>query len=256
MDQKLVCLNNRTNMKFQINHKSSIPLHYQVEELLRKMVATPEFKEGAFFPKEVELANRLGVSRNTIRQATNKLQHEGLIVRKKGVGTKVAVKKPLATGLDHWYSFTQEMKEKGISVINLELKVEWVIPEKKLVDFFNIPKNTKVLKLSKLKGTSGYPIVYFESYFHPRIGVNDKDDFDIPLYTMLEKKYGIVVVRSAENISAKLAKTIGKKLKIPASEPVLFRERFVYDIGDRPIEYNLGYYSSDKFIYSIDIKKA
>src|SRR6185503_16067466 len=142
-------------MKFQINHKSKIPLHFQVEELLRKMVVSPEFKDGAFFPKEVELANRLGVSRNTIRQATNKLQHEGLIIRKKGVGTKTAHKKPLATGLDHWYSFTQEMKEKGIQVINLELKIEWVVADKKLASFFNILKNTKVLKLSKLKGTAG-----------------------------------------------------------------------------------------------------
>lgn len=227
-----------------------------MEELLRKMVAAPEFKDGAFFPKEVELVNRLGVSRNTIRQATNKLQHEGLIVRKKGVGTKAAIKKPLATGLDHWYSFTQEMREKGIHVNNLELKMEWVIADKKLMDLFNITKNTKVLKLSKIKGAAGESIVYFESYFHPRIGVNEKDEFDIPLYPMLEQKYGIIVVRSAENISARLANKIGKLLKIPASEPVLFRERFVYDIGDRPIEYNLGYYRSDKFIYSIDIKKA
>ena len=243
-------------MKLQINHKSKVPLHFQVEELLRKMAAAPEFKNGAFFPKEVELANRLGVSRNTVRQATNKLQNEGLIVRKKGVGTKTAVKKPLATGLDHWYSFTQEMKEKGIHVMNLELKVEWVFAEKKITEFFGITRNKKVLKLSKLKGTEGDSIVYFESYFHPRIGVDENDDFDIPLYTMLEKKYGIVVVRSVENISARLAGSIGKKLKIEASAPVLFRERFVYDVGERPIEYNIGFYRSDKFIYSIDIKKA
>jgi len=104
-------------MKFQINHKSNVPLHFQVEELLRKMLEAPEFKNGAFFPKEVQLANRLGVSRNTVRQATNKLQNEGLIIRKKGVGTRTANKKPLATGLDHWYSFTQEMKEKGVHVL-------------------------------------------------------------------------------------------------------------------------------------------
>lgn len=243
-------------MKLKINHKSNVPLHFQVEELLRKMVVAPEFKNGAFFPKEVELANRLGVSRNTIRQATNKLQNEGLIIRKKGVGTKTAGKKPLASALDHWYSFTREMKEKGINVINLGFKVEWVFVDKKITDFFSIAKNKKVLKLSKLKGTEGDSIVFFESYFHPRIGLSENDDFDTPLYTMLEQKYGIVVVRSSENISAQLAGTFGKKLKIAASEPVLVRERFVYDVGDRPIEYNLGYYRSDKFIYSIDIKKA
>lgn len=233
-----------------------MPLHVQVEELLRKLASKPEFIEGAFLPKEVELANRLGVSRNTIRQATNKLQQEGMLTRKKGVGTKLAKKKPLATGLDHWYSFTQEMREKGIHVINLELKIEWVAANKKISDFFNITKDIKVLKLSKLKGTAGDTIVYFESYFHPRIGVTDKDDFNISLYNMLEKKYGVVVVRSSENIGAQLAGKVSKKLKIGSADPVLFRERFVYDAGDRPVEYNLGYYRSDKFIYSIDIKKA
>jgi GntR family transcriptional regulator len=42
------------------------------------------------------------VGRNTIRQATNKLEYEGLLKRKKGVGTSVAPRKKLFTGLDHW----------------------------------------------------------------------------------------------------------------------------------------------------------
>lgn len=243
-------------MELHIDHQSKMPLHVQVEELLRKLLEAPEFKQGAFLPKEVELANRLGVSRNTIRQATNKLEHEGLLIRKKGVGTKAAQKKPLATGLDHWYSFTQEMRERGVHVINLKLKVEWTLPDHKLCDFFNIDGHTKVLKLSKLKGTEGEPIVYFESFFNPRIGVNENDQFDIPLYTMLENKYGITAQHSSENISAMQAGKMAKLLRVPEKAPILYRERFVYDVGERPIEYNVGYYRSDKFTYSIDIKKG
>lgn len=243
-------------MILEIDHNSPLPLHVQVEALLRKLLNSAEYRDGALLPKEVELSNRLGVSRNTIRQATNKLELEGLLTRKKGVGSKAAKKKPLYTGLDHWYSFTQEMKERGLNVINLSLDVRWVAADKTLATFFNIEKGRKVLKLSKLKGTSGHPIVYFESYFHPRIGVNENDDFDIPLYTMLEREYGVVVVRSSENISAQVAGKWSKKLETTVADPVLLRERFVFDTGDRPIEYNIGYYRSDKFIYSIDIKKA
>lgn len=244
------------SMNLAIDHKSKLPLHIQVENLMRKLIETPEVRNGAFLPKEVELANRLGVSRNTIRQATNKLEYEGLLVRKKGVGTKIAEKKSLSTGLDHWYSFTQEMKESGVKVANLELKVEEVNADEKLAKFFNIRVGKKVLKLSKLKGAAGEPIVFFESYFHPRIGVNPDDDFSIPLYPMLEKKYGVVVVRSNEHIKAELAGSLGKKLQISAKAPILVRERFVFDPGERPIEYNLGYYRSDKFTYSISITKA
>lgn len=76
-------------MELKIDHKSTIPLHFQVEELLRKLIELPEYKNGDFLPKEIELAKKLGISRNTIRQATNKLENEGLLIRKKGVGTKV-----------------------------------------------------------------------------------------------------------------------------------------------------------------------
>jgi GntR family transcriptional regulator len=242
-------------MNLTIDHQSKIPLHVQVEELLRGLISSPQFSNGAFLPKEVELANTLGVSRNTIRQATNKLEYEGLLKRKKGIGTKVAQKKkPYSTGLDHWYSFTNEMKERGIDVLNLSVKTSWVSASEKLAQFFNIPLGKKVLKLSKLKGTKEGPIVYFESYFHPRIGVSPEDDFSIPLYTMLENKYSVRVVRSNENISAKLAGALASKLKVESAAPILVRERFVYDPGDRPIEYNMGYYRSDKFIYSLDIK--
>ena len=240
-----------------IDHKSKLPLHVQVEDYFRKLIGMEKYRNGAFLPKEVELANRLGVSRNTIRQATNKLENEGLIVRKKGVGTRVAEKKAMQTGLDHWYSFTQEMQEKGIVVTNLQLKIEWVKPNETIRNFFNIGADKAILKLSKLKGeASGEPIVYFESWFHPRIGVGEKDDFNRPLYSMLEEKYGVTVSRSSENISARAAGVLGKKLKVNRDFPVLFRERFVYDLGDRPVEYNIGYYRSDKFTYSIDIKKG
>jgi GntR family transcriptional regulator len=243
------------SMKLQIDHQSKLPLHAQVEELMRKLIASVEFRSGAFLPKEVELANRLGVSRNTIRQATNKLEYEGLLVRKKGVGTKVS-QKTMSTGLDHWYSFTQEMKERGINAVNLSLKAEFIPADRHLANFFNIDERREVLKLSKLKGSDGEPIVYFESYFHPRIGVTKDDDFSTPLYAMLEGKYGVTVVHSKEHIRAELAGPLGKMLGIPATAPILLRERYVFDPGDRPIEYNLGYYRSDKFTYSIDIQKS
>src|ERR1700744_2841829 len=131
-----------------IDHRSKLPLHVQVEDYLRKLIGMEKFRNGVFLPKEVELANRLGVSRNTIRQATNKLENEGLIVRKKGVGTRVAEKKGLMTGLDHWYRFTQEMHEKGIVVTNLQLRIGWVLVTETIRDFFHVEADRKILKLS------------------------------------------------------------------------------------------------------------
>jgi GntR family transcriptional regulator len=241
-------------MELRIDHKSHLPLHSQVEQILRKLLVRAEYKNGKPLPKEVELSNRFGVSRNTIRQATNKLEHEGLITRKKGVGTFVT-SHDLSTQLSSWHSFTLEMMEKGISFENTAINTSWVKADEKLANFFRIRKNAQVLQLTRLRAIDGEPVVYFESCFHPRIGLTTEDDFNQPLYKLLEEKFGIVVVRSNEHIRAQQAGPMAKQLDLHVTDPILVRERFVYDPGDRPVEYNIGFYRADKFTYSIDIKK-
>lgn len=242
-------------MNFSIDHSSKLPLHFQVEELLRKLIDLPEYKAGEFLPPEVELAKQLGVSRNTIRQATNKLEYEGLIVRRKGYGTKVA-EKSLTTKLDSWHSFTQEMNDKGIAFKNFLIKAEWVECEKKIAAFFGIPVKSKVIRLSRLRGDENGPFVFFESYFHPRIGISENEDFNLPLYELLENKFSTQVTTSKEKIKARLASEItAKRLKIKQGEPIMLRERFVSGLGDKPVEYNIGFYIAEKFTYSIEIKR-
>ncbi len=212
-----------------------------------------EFKNGAFLPKEVELSKKLGVSRNTVRQASNKLEYEGLISRKKGVGTKVASKN-IVTNLSEWHSFTQEMNSKGIPFKNLKLEVEWVPASKYIANFLNVEEGTKILKLCRLKGFDE-PFVYFESYFQPRIGLTGKEDFSRPLYEILENDYHSIPAVSREKINAGLAGEFAEKLMVKIKDPILIRERFVSDPGDRPLEYNIGYYRNDLFTYSIEIRR-
>lgn len=242
-------------MLFKINHTSKLPLHFQVEELLRKLIKQPKYKKGEFLPPEVEMSKTLGVSRNTIRQATNKLEYEGLIIRKKGYGTKVT-ENTLTTQLNSWHSFTQEMNEKGISFKNFLIKAERVEAEQKVASFFNIPVKSEVLRVTRLRGDEKAPFVYFESYLHPRIGVQQNEDFSQPLYELLEVKYKTPVSVSHEKIKARIASKItADRLKIKTGEPVLIRERKVSDPGNRPVEYNIGFYIAEKFTYSIEIRR-
>ncbi|MCL3779324.1 GntR family transcriptional regulator [Prolixibacteraceae bacterium JC049] len=242
-------------MELKIDHNSPLPLHAQVEMLLRKMIELPEYKGGGLLPKEVDLAKRLGISRNTLRQATNKLEYEGLLIRKKGIGTKVA-EKGITTNLDNWQSFTQEMTDQGVDFVNFLIDTKWVKASDKIAQFFNIEKGSEVLCLSRLRGFKDGPFVYFESYFHPRIELTGKEDFTKPLYSILEDEYNVVPSISKEEIRARLAsKIIAEKLHIKKGDPVLVRERFVSDPGNRPIEYNVGFYIAEKFTYSITITR-
>lgn len=242
-------------MKYAIDHKSSTPLHIQAEVLLRKIIEEPDYAHGKLLPNEVDLAKQLAISRTTLRQALNKLVYEGLLSRKKGVGTKV-VGKLVSSKSNNWLSFSQEMQARGIPIRNFELHLTWEYPNEQIANFFEISTDRKILKLERLRGSEEGPFVYFISYFHPRIGLTGDEDFKRPLYEILEKDYSTVANLSKEEISAKLAdKTLASKLEVAIGSPILFRKRFVYDQGERPIEYNLGYYFADGFTYSVESRR-
>lgn len=242
-------------MKFSIDHKSHVPLHLQAEELLRKLIADPHYGDGKLLPNEVDLAKQLAISRTTLRQALNKLVYEGLLVRKKGIGTKVAGSS-VSSRSNNWLSFSQEMQARGIVIKNFELHVSWTRPEEAVANFFEISTDKKVLKLERLRGKPEGPFVYFISYFHPRVGLTGEEDFKRPLYEILEKDHLVIANLSREEISARSAdKFIANKLEVEPGSPILFRKRFVYDQGERPIEYNLGYYKADSFVYAIESRR-
>lgn len=239
-------------MRYSIDHKSPIPLHAQAETLLRKLIIEEDYQNGKALPNEVELAKKLAISRTTLRQAINKLVFEGLLIRKKRAGTKVA-QASISSKSNNWLSFSQEMQLRGITIKNFELLVTWVLPTEEIANFFEIKADRKILKMERVRGKSRDPFVYFISYFHPRVGLTGEENFERPLYELLETDHSVIATLSKEEISAKAADAIiAEKLRVAIGSPVLFRKRYVFDHGERPIEYNLGYYKADSFVYTVE----
>jgi len=242
-------------MKITLNHASSIPLHVQIEEQLRVAIKSEEYQKGVKLPNEVALSKQLGISRATLRQSINKLVYEGLLMRKKGVGTFVK-KSSISSKAQNWLSFSQEMKALGIETKNYELHLSWVKPTEELCLFFDIKEDIRILKLERLRGKAEYPFVYFISYFNPRIGLTGNEDFSRPLYEILEQDFNSIVKLSKEEISAISADSyLAAKLEIKAGDPILKRKRFVFDPGSRPLEWNVGYYKADSFTYTLEFER-
>ena len=238
----------------KLDPTSSKPLHLQAEEVLRDLIQADEYKNGKLLPNEVDLSKQLNISRNTLRTAINQLVVEGLLVRKKGHGTRV-VQKAITGGVKNWLSFSQEMKMLGIEVRNFELRVAYEAPNEHAREFFRMDAadTRKCMVLERVRGKEEYPFVYFISYFNPDIPFRGTDDFTKPLYGILENTYHIVVKTSMEQVSASLAgDTVARKLDIQPSDPILIRKRMVYDTDGVPVEYNIGYYRADSFTYTIE----
>jgi len=73
-----------------LDRTSPVPLHHQIFEQFSAAIAQGMLKPGEKLEREDRLAERLNVSRPTLRQALSDLTERGLIVRVRGVGTMIA----------------------------------------------------------------------------------------------------------------------------------------------------------------------
>lgn len=74
-------------MSSRINYKT-------IYGLLKDQILNETFPSGSMLPTELTLARKYGVSRPTIAKVYNQLQEEGLVIKKKGVGTVITYRCP------------------------------------------------------------------------------------------------------------------------------------------------------------------
>lgn len=239
-----------------IDPNSSLPLHQQVEQYLRLLIEQEEYRKGKMLPKEEALAKQLGVSRNTFRTAMNNLVREGLVSRKKGIGTVVTVPK-INTNLGEWESFSREMDMQGRVIRTLQKTVRWIEADEALATEMGVDAGASICRLDRLKGVEQEPVVLFQSYLHPRTGIRQDEAFDGKLYTILEQKYNCIVTTSEEEIGALQATgQLREALQSPAEVPLLYRKRRVYGPTEKLLELCYAYYRADRFVYNIRIQRG
>jgi DNA-binding transcriptional regulator YhcF (GntR family) len=74
----------------ELDRKSGIPYYIQLKDQIRKQITQGSWQTGTKLPTERELAEEMGVSRNTISQAYKELESEGVLSSTQGKGTFVA----------------------------------------------------------------------------------------------------------------------------------------------------------------------
>jgi DNA-binding GntR family transcriptional regulator len=76
-----------------LNRGSFVPLYLQIKRWLLDEMESGRWPEGDAIPSEAWIAEQCGVSRMTARQAMNELRMEGRIVRERGRGSFVRLRK-------------------------------------------------------------------------------------------------------------------------------------------------------------------
>jgi GntR family transcriptional regulator len=82
---------------FRIDTGSDIPIYRQLVQQVRRDVMLGRLRPGDQLPSVKEVVDALSVNPNTVVKAFGELEHQGMIVRRQGVGTFVAAAPPLAS---------------------------------------------------------------------------------------------------------------------------------------------------------------
>src|ERR687890_1315261 len=77
-------------LPIEIDRSSPVPLYHQLAEQLSASIASGILQPGDPFENEVAVAERLQLSRPTVRRAIQELVDQGMLVRRRGLGTTVA----------------------------------------------------------------------------------------------------------------------------------------------------------------------
>src|SRR5512135_2553170 len=102
-------------------------------------------------PSEPELAERMGVSRATLREAMRSFEGQGLIRRRQGVGTFVVAKVPvLDSGLEVLESIETLAQRTDLKVKTGELQVLQVEADDEHAKALNMPPGTSLTRVSRV----------------------------------------------------------------------------------------------------------
>jgi GntR family transcriptional regulator len=79
-----------STMIWTIDHDSSAPLQTQIVGCVRRGIASGDLSRGEQLPPAAELAEALGVNRNTVLAAYRDLRNSGILEFRRGRGARVS----------------------------------------------------------------------------------------------------------------------------------------------------------------------
>ena len=114
---------------------------------------------GEALPSEPKLAERLGVSRATLRDAMRAFQERGLIVRRQGVGTYVGPKL-IEAGLEELVSIETLAAKIGLQVAMGSSSVERRVPSQSEAEILALQNGQRVVEIARVIRAAGKPVAY------------------------------------------------------------------------------------------------
>ncbi|MEM9541457.1 MAG: phosphonate metabolism transcriptional regulator PhnF [Cyanobacteria bacterium P01_E01_bin.42] len=227
----------------------SSPVYTKIADELRKNIQDRVYAIGERLPAEIQLSERFGVNRHTLRRAIALLRDEGLVRVDRGRGTFVA-STPIRYPIGKRVRYNEALKAQGqtpsIQTVRcLQIPANETIAQELTLDF-----GDGVALVERLGLADGQPISICTSYFplqrFPDILQHVESRTSKSISKLLHEVYRCDHLRQETRISARPVKPDDARLlQIPLNQPVLLVESTNTDRQGNAIEYGVTRFRGD-----------
>lgn len=239
-----------TRLPVQIDRSTPVPLYFQLAEQLAASINDGVLKPGDQFEGELALAQRLGLSRPTVRRAIHELVGQGLLLRKRGIGTTVAnAMVHRQVGLTSLYDdLARDRRRPRTTVLSLDSDAR----DELAATALGLPRDSPLIAIARLRHAGQTPLAVLHNWLPARCGeVSERELERDGLYALLRTR-GIRPVVAQQSIGARNATAQERRLlDITRSQPVLTMSRQAYDAEGRGVEFGMHCYRADQ--YAVDV---
>lgn len=234
-------------MNLRLNETSPEPLYYQVAGSIRAAVECKSLQEGALIGSEHRLARDFRVSVPTIRKAMDLLEGEGIVVRRRGVGTFVAHslrKQPLTV------SFLGDAK----SLATAPAEPEKTKPIPRVQHELALNAQANVWHLRRVQTLKGRPVAVLDDYCPER---PSREEIEALFNTEASHQESLARTKARlirHEISAESADTaLSHLLMAPEGATLIVKASTAFAWNGNPLAYSRNVYLAETFRFETTI---
>jgi DNA-binding GntR family transcriptional regulator len=237
--------------RITLDRSSPVPLYFQVAEQLERAIVSGEIAAGERLENEIAMAQDLGLSRPTMRQAIQVLVDKGMLVRRRGVGTQVVhgqVRRQVELT-----SLFDDLSAAGQHPRTTVLEKVLKPADTQVAEQLQVAEGDLVWSVRRLRAIAGgEPLAIMHNYLPSSIV--DLTDVDLEaqgLYSHL-RDAGFVIRVARQSIGARRVRSVESTLlREEVDAPLLTMQRTAYDNLGRAVEF--GRHAYRPSLYSFDV---
>jgi GntR family transcriptional regulator len=231
------------------------PLYAQAGEALKHLVLDGAYLAGDRLPSEIELSQRLGISRPTLREALRHLEEDGVIVRRHGVGTFIAEPPPvLDAGLEVLESLEQMASRSGLHVQMGEVIISERMTTADEADGMALAVPEPATCVARVILAEGKPVAHLVDVLPQRV-LRQADlgpEFSgSVLDTLLARGWPVLSHSRTELISEAADANLAHALRIQRGAPLMKLEAQLFATDGQIVDYSISHFVPGCFRFHV-----